>query len=368
MDTRKLVLALHRWIGLIAALALLAVGLSAVVLVFETPIDRMLNRSLTQVSPVGRRMPLATISAQLEQAYPEYQVVGWNLGQEPEQASGVFLNAKPDAKPANPSAHSLELAVNPYTGAVLGNLDRANGLAGYIHQFHTRFLAGEVGKAIVGWSAVCLLVLNLTGIILWWRRKVGRFNRRASGITFHFQNHQAVGIYAWGSLMLFAITGMMIHWEGKASEWANKLTGALPPAKMLPADPVAGGAKILDADQLISVAEKAAPGAHVTVLRYGQHPQDPVRVIMKYPEDHTPAGRTNVFLDPYSGKVRRLQDARSAPVGFKIVRLWTRQFHTGDIYGWPSQMVALISTIALPVMAITGPMIWWKRRRSVARL
>jgi uncharacterized iron-regulated membrane protein len=365
MDTRKLILVLHRWIGLVAALVLLAVGLSAVILVFESPIDRLLNRSLTQVSPSGQRMSLAAVSARLEQAYPGYQVIGWNLGQEPDEANVVFLQARPDAKIAKPAADSLGLAINPYTGAVLGDLDHANGLAGYLHQFHTHFLAGDVGKTIVGWSAVCLLALNLTGIILWWRRKVGRLSWKPSGLVFHFQNHQAVGIYSWVFLLLLSITGMIIHWERQAGELANRLTGAPPPAKMLPADPVPAGATILDADQLTSLAEKAAPGAHVTVLQYGEHPQDPVRIILKYPEDHTPAGRTNIFLDAYSGKVRRLQDARSAPVGFKIVRLWTRQFHTGDIYGWPSRLLAFISTIALLVMAVTGPMIWWKRRRAV---
>ncbi|HEU4414167.1 MAG TPA: PepSY-associated TM helix domain-containing protein, partial [Candidatus Angelobacter sp.] len=124
------------------------------------------------------------------------------------------------------------------------------------------------------------------------------------------------------------------------------------------------GAHMLDADQLLSVAEKAVPDAQVTVLQYGDGPKDPVRVIMKYPEDHTPAGRTNLFLDAYTGKTRRLQDARTAPVGFKIVRLWTRQIHTGDFYGWPTQALALLSTLSLLAMAITGPMIWWKRRQA----
>src|SRR5262249_25512142 len=159
------------------------------------------------------------------------------------------------------------------------------------------------------------------GIILWWRRKVSRFNWKTSGVAFHLQTHQAMGIYAWVFLVLLSLTGIIIHWESQASEWANRLTGAAPQAKMLPADPVPAGATILNADQLLSVAEKAAPGAQVTVLEYGARPQDPVRIIMKYPEDHTPAGRTSLFLDAYSGKIRRLQDARSAPVAFKIVRL-----------------------------------------------
>jgi len=124
------------------------------------------------------------------------------------------------------------------------------------------------------------------------------------------------------------------------------------------------GASPLDFDQLVSIAEKNAPGAKVTVIQMAQTPQRPARIIMKYPEDHTPAGRTQVFLDPYSGKVRQLIDARSAPLGFKLMRLWNRQYHTGDIFGWPTQTLALVFSLAVVVMAITGPMIWYKRKRA----
>jgi uncharacterized iron-regulated membrane protein len=59
-----------------------------------------------------------------------------------------------------------------------------------------------------------------------------------------------------------------------------------------------------------------------------------------------------------------LIDTRSAPLGFKLMRLWNRQYHTGDISGWPTQTLALTFSLALVVMAITGPMIWYKRKRA----
>ena len=363
MDVRKLILILHRWIGLVTGLVLLAVGLSAALLVFERPLDRLLNRSLVNVTPAGARLPLNEITRHLGHIYPQYHIAGWTLPQQPDSAIAADLEANNDAKPA-PSPEELELAVNPYTGAVLGDLEKANRLMGYVHQFHTHFLAAKVGSAIVGWSAVALLILNLTGIILWWRRKIGRFRWNLNGAAFHFNVHQAIGIYVWTFLMVLSLTGIALHWEGPAGRLADRLTGSPPPAKILPADPVQQGASPLDSDQLVSIAEKRAPGAHVTVMLLAAKPQAPVRVIMKYPEDHTPAGRTQVFLDAYSGKVRMLTDARSAPLGFKLMRLWNRQYHTGDIFGWPTQMLALIFSLALVIMAITGPMIWYKRKRT----
>lgn len=368
MDLRKCILVLHRWVGLVAAVALLAVGLSAALLVFERPIGRLLNHRLVEVTPGGVRLPLNEIARRLRQSYPRYHVVGWTLPQQPNDAAEVDLEMNRSKAAAAASdkdddeAGGLELTVNPYTGELLGDLDKANGLMGYVHRFHTHFLAGKIGSGIVGWSAVCLLVLNLTGLILWWRRKVGRFRWSATGASFHFHAHQAVGIYAWVFLMVLALTGIALHWEGAAGRLADRLTGSPAPAKMLAPDPVPADATPIESDQLVSIAEKIAPGAHVTVIQLAANAKAPVRIIMKYPEDHTPAGRTNLFLDAYTGKVRQLTDARSAPLGFKLMRLWNRQYHTGDIFGWPTQMLALVASLTLLVMAITGPMIWYKRR------
>lgn len=362
MDVRKLILILHRWVGLVAALVLLAVGLSAALLIFERPVERLLNRSLATVTPAGERLPLNDIVRRLAQTYPQYHAVQWNLPQQPDDATGIALELDQGAKPPDHSAGELELAINPYTGAIMGDLAKTNLLMGYVHQFHTHFLAGKIGSAVVGWSAVCLLLLNLTGLILWWRRRICRFRWSTTGVSFHFYAHQSIGFYAWAFLMLLSLTGIALHWEGPAGRLADRLTGSPPPAKMLPADPVQQGDIPLDSDELVSIAEKSAPGAHVTVMLLAVKPQAPVRIIMKYPEDHTPAGRTNLYLDGYSGKVLQLTDARSAPLGFKLMRLWNRQYHTGDIFGWPTQMLALIFSLALVIMAITGPMVWYKRR------
>jgi uncharacterized iron-regulated membrane protein len=211
MDARKLILVLHRWIGLLAALSLLALGVSAALLIFERPIHRLLNGSLVKVSPAGPRLSLNEITRRLGQAYPQYHVAQWTLPQQPGDAAAVVLELNQGAKPAAPLGEERELGVNPYTGAVLGDLEETNDLMAYVHRFHTRFLAADVGRTIVGWSAVCLLILSLTGIILWWRRKIGRFRWNSTGTSFHFHMHQAVGIYAWAFLMVLSLTGIALH-------------------------------------------------------------------------------------------------------------------------------------------------------------
>jgi len=58
-----------------------------------------------------------------------------------------------------------------------------------------------------------------------------------------------------------------------------------------------------------------------------------------------------------------------APPGYRWVKLWNRQLHTGDEFGLTSRILTCLASLSLPMRAITGPLIWWgrmKRRRAAA--
>jgi uncharacterized iron-regulated membrane protein len=42
-----------------------------------------------------------------------------------------------------------------------------------------------------------------------------------------------------------------------------------------------------------------------------------------------------------------------------------RELHTGDIGGWPARIIAAIFSLSLPLLAVTGPLLWWQRRQRV---
>jgi len=119
----------------------------------------------------------------------------------------------------------------------------------------------------------------------------------------------------------------------------------------------------IDPDRLLAIAAREAPGARPTGLYMDENP---VRIPMRYPEDRTPAGRTNIFIDAYSGAVVYHLDSRTGPLGFRIVKLWNREIHTGDILGWPTRIIAAAASLMLPLLAVTGPLVWWNRRRRAS--
>ena len=44
--------------------------------------------------------------------------------------------------------------------------------------------------------------------------------------------------------------------------------------------------------------------------------------------------------------------------------MWNRELHTGDIFNLPTRILAAFFSLMLPILAITGPLIWWNRRRA----
>ncbi len=351
MNLRKIILQIHLIGGLVAAIVLLLLSVTGSLMVFENEINWLLNPKLSYVIQLGPRLSLNELSRILGRAYPGSRVTAITLPPQENLAYNISLRDH-ENKPLN-------LAVNPYNGEVLGSLDEANRFTGKLHQFHKNLLLGEKGKLITGWGAIFLVALSLSGIWLWWRQRIYRFSGAESGSRRNFEWHNVVGIYSSVYLLIFALTGIVIHWEAESQQLANKLTGsaaAPPPPKP---EPATKGAPRLSVDELVEIAEKTVPGARISSLQLN----NPTRISMKYPEDGTPAGRTNLYLDPVTGKVLFLQTSRTAPLGTRLVKLWNRELHTGDLYGWPTRLLACAMSLGLTLLVITGPLIWWGRWR-----
>ena len=87
-------------------------------------------------------------------------------------------------------------------------------------------------------------------------------------------------------------------------------------------------------------------------------------VQLKYPEDHTPAGRSRVFLDKYRGTVLLAMSTRTAAAGQHMVDI-KRPLHTGDIYGVPTQILWMLGAFILATQAVTGVLMWWNAKRRL---
>jgi uncharacterized iron-regulated membrane protein len=342
---RKVLFQLHLIGAAAAGVFIVILGLTGSVMAFEEELDHLTHPRLFHVSPQGPPLTLADLTARVTEAFPGKPVVTYGLGVSPDLPWSVNVGG-------------TIVFVNEYTGEILGTRTGPTWL-GQIHQLHLRLLAGDTGKTIVSWADVVMLFLSLSGIYLWWPIKRIKINAAASGRRFWFDVHNAVGVCAFLFVFLLAGTGAVIGFDGWTTPLLYRVTGSQP-VRGLPAVAAVPGARILTPDEALAIARRALPLA-VPVGINVPGPKTPYRVAFRYPEDRTPGGRSRIYVSQYDGAVLQTESSRTTAAGTRLVIL-NRAIHTGDLFGLPTKVVMSLASLAVVVQAITGLMMWSKRR------
>jgi len=350
---RRALLAVHQWVGLAAGLFLVVISISGSALVFENEIDRALNPSSSFVTPAAERLRIEAMVARVAAAYPRDQVTGIRIADRPDQACEVSLRSRQGAM------------VNPYTGELLGLRDHEKSFARWVHLLHTRFDLGEAGEKMVGGFSVAMLGLALTGLFLWWPRKILKVGSASSWKRTNFDLHNVLGFYSSLVMLFITLSGVLIAFEGTTDPLLRRLNPPAAAVKAPESTPVAGATRI-SIDRAIAIAEDALPGAFASNVGLPVGPKGVFRIFKKFPEDRTPAGRSRVVVDQFSGAVLQVENTRTAPLGTRILNL-KRSAHTGDIFGAPTQALYFLVSLGIALQAVTGALIWWNGGRRKSR-
>jgi uncharacterized iron-regulated membrane protein len=351
---RKLLFNLHLCLALAAGVFVIVLGLTGSIMAFEPEIDHLLHWKTSYVTPNGEPKSLAEIGAAVEQAFPGERISGYLLPNAPNLSYAVGLQ------------RGL-VAVNEYTGEILGVREGGMDFLGYVHQLHLRLLLrsrSDPGKKIMSWVGIVIIFLLLSGLYLWWPLMRITIHPGAQSRRFWFDLHNTIGVWSLVFLLVLAVTGVMIGFEQTAVPWFYKVTGSQPSARpSIPALPPS--AKPITLDQAMTIARGAIPGA-VPFQVNVPGPKGAYQIRSHFPEDLTPGGRSFVVVDQYTGKVLFAEGSRTAPAGSRIV-IQNRAIHTGDILGIPSKTVMSLASLAIVAQAISGVVMWWKRPRKRAK-
>ncbi len=209
---KKIFAKIHLWLSVPLGLVITVVCLSGAVLVFEGEITRALHPELYRVAVPADVRPLRPS-----------QLADRIGGQMPDSLHLVSLqlSARSDepCMAAFRETGRKQLSVDPYTGNVNGWVE-SPAFFGTVRKLHRWLLdpppsKGEksVGKAIVGVSTLALVVILVSGLILWIpRSRRARPNRLkvscSDGRRFWHDCHVSLGFYATLLLLVMALTGL----------------------------------------------------------------------------------------------------------------------------------------------------------------
>ncbi len=210
---RKICKEIHLWLSVPFGIFITLICFSGASLVFEKEITEMCRRELYFVEPDGRTpLSVDSIMTLVAQALPDsVEATGITVVPDADRTWQVSLS-----KPRRASVY-----VNPYTGEITGRNER---LPFFDTMFHLhRWLLGasqsadggmSPGKWLVGTSTLVLVLILLTGIVVWWPQNRKMLKNRlcisvSKGWTrFWYDLHVSAGIYAAIFLLALALTGL----------------------------------------------------------------------------------------------------------------------------------------------------------------
>jgi len=311
--------------------------------------------------------------------------------------------------------------VNPYDGSVLGTLSVERRFMQVDRMLHRKLLLGKTGELLMELAACWTFVMIGTGIALWWPRGAARVGRALRpdlslrGRPLWKSIHATAGIWLAAGTVAFILSGL--PWSGSwgknfkalaatvnlgapegawggASVRSTRPGAATEPARVqaaapsghhhesgesmpgmvmddlpLPQTPWAVGnvpvphspsaptpAPLPLARAIAIVAGLGVTSGYTLALPSGA---DGVFTASYFPAD--PKAERTIYIDQYSGAV--LKDIRYDDYGAVSQAVsYGTSLHMGRYFGLANQIVCSVLSLGLAAMAVTGAVMWWKRR------
>jgi len=358
MKLRQIALVLHRYVGAVVGILLAVVSLTGSSLVFWKEINVFLNPQMFQVIPQGERVSVQFAIDTIRSAYPHWQL---NFLELPRALDSVYT-----ARMLSNSGDFAYVYLNPYTGEFLGFQQWGRTVMSSIYNFHVSLLGGKAGETVVGICGLLLLLLSVTGIILWpgWKKLVTGFAIRwgSARQLINYDLHKVGGILSCVFLIAIASTGTAMIFNTQFKGVIYSLVGT-PKLPELTSTMAANAPPT--ADIILQKADLALPGKTIYIT-FPSKPQGTFVVRKKLVGDIHPNGSSNVYLDRYSGQVLRVENGFTAPVASQIINLLF-PIHIGAFGGLPTRILYVFIGLTPTLLSITGLVLWRRRQWRLAQ-
>ncbi len=357
---RKLIFKAHKYLGLCVGLLLAMSGLTGSLLVFGEEIDAFLNSSLLRVEHAGQvqKASLEDVLKSVRQAYPNENLARIRLPREAAETYEVCFEAKADPRCAY---------VDPYSANVLGSRVPAHSFKSRLFYLHRRLLSGETGQTIIGIGGIILLLLSLSGVVLWWpgRRNLARgwkIRWRSSRYRINYDLHRIIGVCALLFLSLTAFTGAAMVFRPTFESALKKIAPSAPPSPRPTSTLRSDGARP-SLDEILRSADAALPAGEATMITLPSTPAGAIVVRKRVSGELHPNGRSLVHLDQYSGQLLLAENALEAPQATRIVNN-LYPLHTGRLAGIFTRVLQVFVGFTPAFLFFTGFMMWLSRLRA----
>jgi uncharacterized iron-regulated membrane protein len=360
LSARRILFRLHWIAGLSAGLVLAVVGASGALISFEPELLAWLN-------------PQYRIEAQGRQPLRADQWISRARSEQPELSPrSLEWRGDDEAVRIRLSAgrgRGVAVALNPYTGAVLGPERGADALA-TAEDLHRRLAAGPFGKQLVGASTVLLIVMIATGVVLRWPGRPRSLttwlkpNLRLRGRALLWNLHAVAGTWLLASYLLAALTGLWWSYDAYR-DVINRIAGVEGQTRR-PASVADQDSATESLDRAWIAFRAAVPEATRANLSLPSGADTDVEVRYQDAQSAHERAWNSVRIDRKSGAIlERRAHAELRPGRRFISALFP--LHSGSYFGRPGRVITAGAALLMPIFAVSGLWLWWLRRGQAAR-
>jgi uncharacterized iron-regulated membrane protein len=374
-NRRKFWLKVHCYLGLFAGLVFVIIGLTGSLLAFEHPLDEALNAKLIRVSAKQHQMlqPLNTIiNAGLNAMPNNGKALNIDFPLHEGLAYTLWFES-PSHNPDYPERH--QIFINPYTAEVTGqrlliDFDHIwrDPFTDFVLRLHYTLGLGDNGMTLVGFIGMALLLLLLTGLIVWYPltgqfKKALTIKRHASFTRFVFDLHKVIGFYSSVFLLFLAASGIYLIFP----DYGRGLVSVFSPVTAWTSyQSSAATGTPLTFEQVVAITDAHFPDGSYQYIVFPQHCQDVYQVGKRAPDEvNQRHSYRQLWIDQYNGNIVHEQHADTRTAG-DVFDEWIYPLHTGEAFGLMGQLIILVSGL-IPLMLYVTGFIRWLQKRQAAR-
>lgn len=215
---RRATFQIHLWSGIGVGLYIFVISVTGSVLVYRNELFRAATPTPIIVVKSGERLTEDQLKEAAARSHPGYAATSISHPRNPSQAVEVTLGQKGTER---------RRLFDPYTGRDLGEaVPLGLRLAFLLLDLHDNLMAGTTGRTVNGAGAVSLIVLCLSGAIIWWpgiskwRGSVWP-DWRANWRRLNWTLHSTFGVWFFLIVFVWGVTGLYLCFPNAFSEWAD---------------------------------------------------------------------------------------------------------------------------------------------------
>lgn len=364
---------LHLILGLSAGFILLIVGFTGAMLSFEKEILNAINQDTYKVA-VQEQGKLSTkeLLEKFQEQKPQSKINSITISSLNDSSN--MINVAGEGQNAR---KGITYYVNPYTAEILPEISGQKFFK-TIENIHRRLLLDDFGKQVVGISVISLLILMFSGIYIYYPRLKKAFlsslalNFQSKGRFFIANLHSVIGMWVIPFYLVASLTGLYWSYEWFGNS-LHQITGVekpkKPQAEMKPKEQKNEGSQNIekvsyeDISLAVDTFNTLVENKYITAtLRFPQ--KGTIYSFSYLPLDNShERARNTLEFDLKTKEISKHEKFEDKTLTQQLMGS-IFVLHTGEYFGIIGQVGMFLASLMMPLFAITGLMLYIKRRKK----